>query len=139
MENNKQLNVLVAAAPESIGPITEALSGEFEIDFVTSLTEAASYSYEQTDVIVCGLYFDESRMFDLLRYTQLHPHARTLPFICMSVVEHNLSATLTQGIEIACRALGGVGFVDLNRWYAEFGVSSAHTRVQQLIRNVARP
>lgn len=137
MNKNKQVRVLVAAAQVSVTAISEALSNEFDTDFVATLAEAEAYSYEQADVIVCGLYFDESRMFDLLRYAQLHPTARTLPFFCVSAVENALSSTIRQGIEIACRALGGTTFIDLNRWTDEYGAAHARARIRQLIRQAA--
>lgn len=138
MENDKRVGVLIAAAPISVKAIAAALSDEFDVDYVSSLADATSCSYKQIDVILCGLCFDESRMFDLLRYTQLHPRARALPFICISAVEHTLSGTITQSIEIACRALGGAGFIDLNRWYREYGVASANVQFRQLVRQAAR-
>lgn len=137
MENNKKIRVLVAAAPISLAAISETLESKFELDFVSSLPEATAYSYEKIDVIVCGLYFDESRMFDFLRYTQLHPKARTLPFFSVSAVEHGLTSTITQSIEIACRALGGAGFIDLYGWHDKYGVAHTRRRVEQLIRHAA--
>lgn len=136
MESPTRLCVLVAAAQISSGALTEALSSAFELRFITSLTEVAAYEFEQIDVIVCGLYFDESRMFDLLRYAKIDAKARKLPFLCVNAVDFALSQPIKQGIEIACRALGAVGFVDLVQWTDTYGSDVARSKLQQLISNL---
>lgn len=133
----KKPRILVAAEPRSIEVVTQALDGRFELDFISTMTRAVSYSYDETDVILCDIYFDESRLFDFLRYAKSNPGTRSIPFICINTIERALSKTLVQGIEISCKALKAVGFADLCRWQHSLGCHEAHLKLCLLIDQVA--
>ncbi|MDQ9170436.1 hypothetical protein Q8A64_08430 [Oxalobacteraceae bacterium R-40] len=130
--------ILVAAAPGSVEPIVEAMDDRFELDFFSAMAQAVSYSYANIDVIICDMYFDESRMYNLLRFAKMDFVARNTPFICINTTEGSLSKTMGQGITIACKALGAVGFVDLCGWKRELGKDQAHLKLQMLIDQFAK-
>lgn len=85
------------------------------------------------DLIVCGLHFDDSRMFDLLRHAKSNPRTRSIPFVVVKASDGELSPTLQQGIEIACAALGADCFVELTTWEKHGGNAVAQQRLHGLL------
>jgi hypothetical protein len=79
----------------------------------TSLAAAESFLRHEIDLIVCGLEFDESRMFDLLRKVKSEAATRSIPFLCVKSRSGALDRTIHESIEIAVHALGAKGFYDL--------------------------
>jgi CheY-like chemotaxis protein len=136
LKNKNKPRVLIAAAPHSLAFIARPLEKDFELVFAATLSEARSIVGPKIDLIVCGLYFDESRMFDLLRYVKADPDTRSIPFVSVKATGDDLSRTILQGIEIACKALGAHQFVELSGWEREYGESEAHARYQQLVRQL---
>jgi hypothetical protein len=80
----------------------------------TSLAAAESILRHDIDLIVCGLEFDESRMFDLLRKVKAEAATCSIPFLCVKSRLGPLDRTIHESIEIAARTLGGEGFYDLS-------------------------
>lgn len=138
MSNTAKPRVLIAAANRSMEPISRPLKEHFELCLTTTLEEARSLAHQKIGVIVCGLYFDESRMFDFLRYVKADPATRPIPFISVKATSEPLSRTLVQGVEIACKALGAEQFVELSKWEEEYGEDTAHAKYRQLLRQLIR-
>lgn len=116
--------VLVAAFPGARNRIASILNGH-EIVFANTMGEAtAALSDTRYDLILIGTKFDESRMFDLLRY--LHearkprPHARIVCFRGMMAVPASDKA-MVEGVSLSCSVLGASGFYD----FAEYANDSA--------------
>src|SRR5947209_20520357 len=66
------------------------------------------------DMIVCTVFFDESRMFDLLRLAKSRPEWQRIPFVCARVRSHILrSPTALQAAALTCQTLGGNAFLDI--------------------------
>jgi hypothetical protein len=76
-------------------------------------------------------------MFDLLRYAKADPGTRRIPFLCIRVIEGGLDDTLYQSVDIATKALGAAGFIDLLRWETKFGAEEAHQRLRNLVDELA--
>lgn len=139
MRTERIIRTLVAAAPRSVEPIERALGAEHHITITNTLSHAKQLLTESTDsteLIVCGLYFDESRMFDLLRYVKADEKLRAIPFIAIKATDPALSRTLHQSIEIACGALGAEKFVELTEWEEHYGAEAAQTRFRALVARV---
>jgi CheY-like chemotaxis protein len=137
LDNKKQPRVLIAAEAHSLKPIARPLERDFELVFASSLAEARSMAPQKIDLIICGLHFDESRMFDFLRYVKADPDTRSIPFISVKATGADLSRTILQGIEIACKALGADQFIELSEWERKYGESEAHAKFQQLAWQLA--
>lgn len=75
-------------------------------------------------------------MFDFLRYVKADPDTRSIPFVSIKATGEEISRTISQGIEIACKALGAHQFVELLDWEKQYGETEAHARYQQLIRQL---
>ena len=85
-----------------------------ELVFVRTLDEAKStLTGRNFDLIVVGVHFDESRMFDLLRHVRAQERHRATPVVCVLTVEFTRHAVAAEGLEIAVKALGGTAYLDL--------------------------
>ena len=85
-----------------------------ELAFVRTLDEAkAALAGRSFDLILIGVHFDESRMFDLLRYVRWQERHRATPVVCVLTADFARHAIATEGVEIAAKALGGTAFLDL--------------------------
>ncbi|HVL75387.1 MAG TPA: hypothetical protein VM406_05175 [Noviherbaspirillum sp.] len=128
--------VLVAADPRAAERIIPALGPDLAVNIAHSLHAAKAQLDHRPDLIVCALYFDDSRMFDLLRHLKADEATRGIPFIAVKTTEGALSTTLRQGIEIACAALGAEKFVDYVEWEQQFGAATAREKMRSLARRL---
>jgi CheY-like chemotaxis protein len=106
--------VLVAAAPDMDEQIRSCLPGH-DLAFVRTMTEAVrSLRHDGFQLIVIDLDFDESRMLELLQYIRTLSHYKEVPVVCVhSGDQVHLSEAVMKNIDVAVKALGGVGFLDL--------------------------
>ena len=105
--------VLVADVPEADDKIRDCLPGH-DLHFVRTLGQAVrELRQDGYQLIVIGMHFDDSRMFELLRYVRSLPHHRDVPVICVQCEEVMLSDAVLKNMEDAVKALGGTAFVDL--------------------------
>lgn len=106
--------ILVAHTSDPTKLLAEALSGH-DIDYVATMSEACrAVDQDGYSLIFCTLQFDDSRMFDLLRFCKSQPKYRAVPFICVRVRDsHFASPIILESLELASRALGAEAFVDL--------------------------
>ncbi len=105
--------ILIADPPESDRRLADILEGH-ELVFVRSLGEALRTLRERRfDLVLVGVHFDESRMFDLMcemtEGTQV---------VCVRSQQFQSPAITLEGLEIAAKALGCTLFLDLT-WYAD--------------------
>lgn len=108
-----QAKVLVADIPEADEKIRECLPGH-DLHFVRTLgTAVRELRKDGYQMIIIGMHFDESRMFELLRYVRTLPHHNDVPVICVQCEEVMLSEAVLKNMEDAVKALGGTAFVDL--------------------------
>ena len=91
-----------------------AILAAYELIFVRTLDEAkAALSGRNYDLVIIGVHFDESRMFDLLRHVRGEERHRATPVVCVLTAEFARHAIAAEGLEIAVKALGGTAYVDL--------------------------
>jgi DNA-binding response OmpR family regulator len=105
--------ILIADPPESDRRLAAILAGH-ELVFVRSLAEALRALREQRfDLVLVGVHFDESRMFDLMREM-----TEGTQVVCVRSQQFQSPAITLEGLEIAAKALGCSLFLDLT-WYAD--------------------
>ena len=104
--------VLIADVPE----MEELLSACFphrRIVYTSRLEEAVKALRTGTfSLIVIGLHFDHSQMFDLLRHIRQQRQHQGTSVIVVRGMPSVLSDTSRHGIEHAVRVLGGDAFID---------------------------
>ena len=110
MANTK---VLVADVPEEDEKIRECLP-DHELVFVRTLSDAIrALRANGYRLVVIGMHFDESRMFELLQYTKALPAYKDVPVICVQCLEMGLAEAVLKNMDDAVKALGGTASVDL--------------------------
>jgi CheY-like chemotaxis protein len=103
----------ILVADHSDARISAMLNGH-DLSFVRTLDEAKStLTGRNFDLIVIGVHFDESRMFDLLRHVRWQERHRATPVVCVLTADFARHAIAAEGLEIAVKALGGTAYVDL--------------------------
>ena len=106
--------ILVADTPDSDRRLIEILSGH-EVAFARTLSEAHRLLAQQAfDLLVIGVHFDDSRMFDLVRHVR--SAQLELPVVCLRTHRFVSPALSIEGLEIAAKALACNLFVDLTKY-----------------------
>lgn len=114
--------ILVADRAESDRRLCAILAGH-ELVFVRTMDDAQrALAREQFALILIGVHFDDSRMFDLLRCL---PQGTTA--VCVRSQHFQSTAITLEGLEIAAKALGCNLFLDLT-WYADDAAGNAAVR-----------
>jgi hypothetical protein len=129
--------VLLATSSKNESFTLRALQDTFSVHPVSSTIQAHEKLAEPFDVIICGSLFDESRMFDLLRYCKAMPHIKHIPFLCVRARGGELDDTAYQGVAIAAKALGAADFIDLYRWIKDMGTDRAFETLRQVVGHLA--
>ena len=101
-----------------------------------TLEMAKEVVHDNIDVILCGLHFDDSRMFDLLRFVKADPTLRTIPFLCIKTLEGEVEPTFNESVRIATKALGAVGYFDLAAKIGKVGHDHAKSEISEYIENI---
>ena len=105
--------VLAADVPEMDERIRHCLPGH-EIVFVRSTAEAIRMlKRDGFSMVVIGLHFDESRMFELLAHVRSLRAYAEVPVVCIQGLENILPEAVMRTIDMAVKVLGGTAFVDL--------------------------
>lgn len=126
--------ILVADTPEGDRRISAILAG-YELVFVRTLADAQRAIERDSFVLVLvGVHFDDSRMFDLLRFLQAKGHPSDCAVVCMRSHHFASPAITIEGLQIAVKALGCNLFLDLT-WYADdpAGNEAVRTLLEALI------
>lgn len=124
--------ILVADVPVGISAMRRILAPHATVLGASLLDEAIAAIGLGVDLIACGMHFDESRMFDLLRRARAHAAAADVPFVCLCELDGRLGRSLLEGLEIACDALGA-RFVDLHDLRTRYGNDAADDQFRRLV------
>ena len=106
---------------------------------MNTLDEAISLLRKGVDLIVCGIHFDDSRMFDLLRLAKADPSIQAVPFLCFRDMDSELTLPIFDSLQIACQALGAVEFIDLFHLKSQFGGEEADKRFRRILTDLLTP
>jgi len=105
--------VLIADVPEAQARVAAVLVQE-RLVFVHTLAAALkALAGEDFDLVLIGMHFDDSRMFDLLREVRAGSRNGAVPVVCYRMRPLAFMALSTQVIEVTVKALGALSFVDL--------------------------
>lgn len=113
-------NVLVADVPEMDQRIRECLP-EHELVFVRTMPEAAvALRHDGFSLVIIGLHFDESRMFELLSYVRSLRAYKDAAVVCVQGLDIMLPEAAMRTVDMAVKVLGGTAFVDLRDGALDF-------------------
>ena len=117
----------VLVADHADARLTAILSA-YELVYVRTLDEAkATLTGRNFDLVVIGVHFDESRMFDLLRYVRWQERHRATPVVCVLTLDFTRQAIATEGVEIAAKALGDATSLEIRGSGVMFQVGQSYT------------
>jgi hypothetical protein len=104
--------ILVADVPQMDVRYAAALAG-CECVLVRTMAEArAALVAVRFDLVAIGVYFDDSRMFDLVRAVRAHRAFGDVPIVCVRA-RSGFTAVRTRTLELTVKALAANEFIDL--------------------------
>lgn len=107
--------ILVADGPDIERRVSVILKPS-ELTFVHTLAEAKrALARDDFTLIIIGVHFDESRMFDLLRQVRADERHQAAPVVCVASQPFDTPISV-EGLEIATRALAADAFVDFAKY-----------------------
>jgi hypothetical protein len=105
--------VLVADVPEMDERIRQCLPGH-ELVMVRTMREAmTALRHDGFSLIVIGVLFDESRMFELLTHVRSLQAYKDAAVVCVQGSDLMMPEPVMHTVDMAVKALGGTAFVDL--------------------------
>ena len=127
--------ILVADTPDSDRRVAEILAGH-EVVPVRTLAEAQRLLSQQAfDLVLIGVHFDDSRMFDLVRHVRAAGQTEP-PVVCMRSHRFISPGLSVEGMEVAARALSCNLFLDLTRYADD---ASGNAEVRKLLEGLLTP
>jgi hypothetical protein len=135
MQDKPSKKVLLALNTRSLATWAAALESECVPIPCQSLAQARKALNSKVDVILCGVNFDSSRMFDLLAYVNEHPKLRNIPFICINGFEPTLRSTKFTHVKESIRLLGAE-FVDYWSYKQKYGEGKAYEKLKNKLHDV---
>jgi PleD family two-component response regulator len=106
--------ILVASTSVGHNRAQQALSLLYDLSFASTMADAMRQLEEDPngfDMVIAGVHFDESRMFELLQFIRTVEPFEKLPFLVMQAQESAM--TVMEGIKNSADKLGACGFIEL--------------------------
>lgn len=105
--------VLAAMRPEGAVAVERALGRYVEVVPVYTFEDALKQlnGSDGLGLILCGMYFAETRMFDLLRLAR--EKFPEIPVVCCRVGQSEVPQVTLEAVAIAAKSMGAVEFVDM--------------------------
>jgi CheY-like chemotaxis protein len=106
--------ILVAASPEPCEIVVRILAGH-DLTCVDTLARAEQSLHQCSfDLILCTIAFDESKLFELLRFAKSEPSCSQVPFVAARVRSQILrSPGALRAAAMTCGTLGAEAFLDI--------------------------
>lgn len=100
-------HILIADTTDGIANLQRILSSEHDLVAATTMKQAL-YSLKEKafDVIVVGVHFDDSQMFDLIQEIRSCPKNAQKPLICFCSRNTNMTRVLHTTLDYSTRMLG---------------------------------
>lgn len=125
--------VLAAVPPASLEVVSRVVAKDVELVFTNALSSAQALLAATPDfaMVLCGVHFDESRMYDLLEYAHRDfPH---LPFLIVRIVDWELRGLSMAGFGEAAQAAGAVGVFDFVAASKNLGEPAAERALREAV------
>lgn len=111
-----------------------ALAG-WDLEFVRTMGEArGALGAARYDLVAIGVYFDDSRMFDLVRTLRSDEVHGEVPIVCVRG-RPGFTAVSTRTLELTLKALAANEFIDLVHFGEdESGNAALRAAVERLLK-----
>jgi CheY-like chemotaxis protein len=109
----------------------ERILGGHELTVAASVDQAKDeLQAHEFAMVILGVHFDESRMFELLRLVRTYKANELTPVVCMLTTESRLSDVALEGIDHAAKAMLANAFLNLNKFPDD---AAGNARVRRII------
>ena len=96
-----------------------------------SVEEAeAALRAREFDLVVLGVHFDESRMFELLRLVRIYDNNKLTPVVCVLSRKSKMSDVAIEGLDHAVKAMLANAFLNLNKFPDD---AEGNARVRRIV------
>ena len=104
--------ILAAMRQEGAVAVERALGRYAEVVPAYTFDDAVRrLQSHEISLVLCGIYFDQTRMFDLLRFVKAkHPGLR---FVCCRIGQSEVPEVTLEAVGIAAKSMGAEEFVDM--------------------------
>lgn len=136
MAYKNSLKILIAIRPEHRELLSTILKNS-DLVFVSSIDEAYVTLSPDFDLIICGLHFENGRMYDFLKFSKAYQPTKDIPFLCVQLSGGILPYGAFKSMVTAFDVLGGDLFVQLAKWRIELGDENAFTKLLDVIEELA--
>lgn len=135
---SRKPRILLAARKIARQPFFDAFGAEASFVEAETLDEAVSTLQNDPDIdaVCCTLYFDESRMFDLVRWVR--SNRQELRVVCARALPKDLHNISLQAVGIASTSLGAT-FVDFPELARKLGTRAAEQALRSAVLDAAGP
>ena len=106
--------VLVADVPHAERRLAAVLAGHRLLFVHTVAVALKALAQHDFDLVLIGMHFDDSRMFDLLAEMRAGSRNRDVPVLCYRLRPLAFALPGTEALKAAVEALGARAFVDLS-------------------------
>jgi response regulator RpfG family c-di-GMP phosphodiesterase len=108
--------ILIADTPQSSISLKAILDGYDLIVASTMVDALANLKEEKFDLVVVGIHFDDSQMFELIRYVQSSANNAERPVISYCARDTAMARVIHESIEMASKAAGAWMYLDAHSY-----------------------
>lgn len=129
-------NLLIAVSSQDTQLVHDVLGDEFNLLLCHSYQDAATLMVDDISLAICGVHFDQGRMFDLLQLVRSIPELHDVPFLLALGREVKYSQAILQGIEAAAESLGATAFINILELVSCLGKEDAYEDIRRTVRRL---
>jgi hypothetical protein len=126
--------IVIADAREAIPLHNQILGPRYQLLTASEYTRACDIATEEVDLVVCGVHFDESRMFEFFSTVRRIPK----PFVCFRGLATPITPGALRVIKLAGEVLGSAGFIDFVGLRAEHGFYGAVSKTVECVEQAIK-
>ncbi|MBS1952607.1 MAG: GAF domain-containing protein [Cyanobacteria bacterium SZAS-4] len=105
--------ILIAAIESGAKRLTNILADDHELHFSSTVEDVLDLAKEQTfDLLIVGVLFDYSRMYDLIRAAKAAPTLKSIPIMGFSDVHTEMTISSRDALETVMHIMGAGDYVD---------------------------
>ena len=106
-------NILIADLKQGTNKLTALLSSKYQLDYAETMSEIVQIANRKPlDLLIIGLLFDDSRMYDTVRMARNAPSLSTIPVIGFSDEHTSMSISGRDAIENIMHLVGACDYID---------------------------
>jgi hypothetical protein len=115
----RRASILAAVRPQGGVAVRRALGEYAEVTPVYTYDDAVAALRGKSEfhLVLCGVFFNETRAFDLLRFVR--QECPGLPFVACRIGDRAVAPVMAEAMGIAAKSMGAVAFIDMPLLHAD--------------------